>query len=150
MRIKIEKQQGMVKDQINQYQEIDDQMIFDRKNFEAKQEENKSMYDDFMGKVKNLEKKIFEYQYLTVYQETEDEIIVKKQLEDKEEFEKLKMKLLDIEHKNQFLQSKINEAEKQIIELETLQVPLTLKEKLEMYKMKKEQTKSAKKGKNIH
>jgi hypothetical protein len=140
LRLKIEKQQGLVKEQINQYQDIDDQMILERKNYEAKEEENKDLYDEFLQKMKNLEKKIFEYQYLTVYKDNENEIVIRKKIEEIDDFEKLRMKLVDIEHQNQFLISKVNEAERQINELEALQVPLTLKEKLEMYKIKKDQT----------
>ena len=140
---KIDYQSTIVKEQVSQYQNIDDEIINDRRNFELKEEQNKGTHDEFTTKIKNLEKKIYEYQYLTVYKDNENDIVSKKQNIEKDEFEKLQMKLLDIEHQNEFLLGKLNEAEKQINHLEALQVPLTLKQKLEIYKNKKENKKKS-------
>jgi len=65
---------------------------------------------------------------------------MKKESQNNENLEKMKMTLLDIEHKNQFLNGKINNAERKINHLETVQVPLSLREKLEIFKSNKKKS----------
>ncbi len=68
-----------------------------------------------------LEKRIYEYKYMTVYKENQDEMDIKNENKDKEEIDKLKMTLLDIEHHNQFLLNKVAEAERQNAQIDSIQ-----------------------------
>ncbi len=96
-------------------------MINEKIEFQAKQEENKKKFNEFTAKMKMLEKRIYEYKYMTVYKENQDEMDIKKENKDKEEIDKLKMTLLDIEHQNQFLHSKVAEAERRNAQMDSIQ-----------------------------
>ena len=85
----------------------------------------------------NLEKKIDEYKHLTDYKSVESEIVIRKTFEEIDYNENMKMKVLDLEHQNEFLLRKINEAEHKNNLIENIKVPLTYKEKLEIIRNRK-------------
>jgi len=137
LRKKVEKQQTVVKEQMTDYQKIDDEMISEKKDFEMREDENKIAYDEFVTKLRLLERKLDDYHYLTDFKDTENEMELKKEQDNLERLEKIKMALLDAAHQNEFLHNKINTAEKRLIDLERKQIQLTLKEKLEIFKSTK-------------
>ena len=135
MKTKIEKQQIIVKDQIQQLQAIDDELIFEQKDFEMKENENKRILEEFKTKIKTLQVKIDEYTKFTEF-DLENELIMKKEIQEKEELEVIKMKLFDIEHQNQFLLIKVNEAERHLNEFKAVQNQPSFQQRLNLYKIK--------------
>ena len=130
----------MVNNQKEQYKKINEELINEQKAFELKEKENKVNYDEFMIKIRNLQNKIDEFKKLSEI-EVQNEMIINKEKKEKNELEEIKMKLYDIEHQNQFLNTKIYQAEKQLQEIGAIQSQPTYEERLKMIKNKKLGTK---------
>ena len=128
----MQKQGILIKDQSQNNENIEEMMKKEKKVYEIKEIENKKLYDDFKKKNNNLQKNVNDYRYLAENKNIESENENKKTIEEIENNEIIKMKVIDIEHQNEFLIRKILETERKLKEVEIKNLPLTYKEKLEI------------------